>query len=45
MVESTVKQEIVLEKLVKFVEAVIQIEKNRLKQKSIINFNEGTRNR
>ena len=33
MVESTVKQEIVLEKLVKFVEAVIQIEKNRLKQK------------
>ena len=33
MAENFVKQEIVLEKLVKFVKAVIQIEKNQLKHK------------
>ena len=35
MAENTVKLEIVLELLVKFVKAVIQIEKNPLKQKKL----------
>ena len=35
MVENTVKLEIVLESLVKFVKAVIPIEKNHLKQKKL----------
>ena len=35
MVESIVKLEIVMEYLVKFVKAVIQIEKSQLKQKKL----------
>ena len=35
MEENIVKQEIVMEQLVKFVKAVIQIEKNQLKQKKL----------